>query len=90
VRKQNKKTTKKLKKQQKKFNEKTIETQSNVNVNVNEREQDIINKITFDIFSADIYETNNKFDLNVKFDDFNNKMFNNSFDYDKDYMFNEE
>jgi len=74
----------------KKFNEKTIETQSNVNVNVNEREQDIINKITFDIFSADIYETNNKFDLNVKFDDFNNKMFNNSFDYDKDYMFNEE
>jgi len=53
------------------------------------KEPQICNKINNDIFSQDIYESNNKFEWNVKFDDYN-KMFNNSFDYDKDYMFNEE
>jgi len=76
------------------FNEEETKTinenkTQNLQTFISANEQQIVNKMNNDIFSADIYESNNKFEWNVKNDDYN-KMFNNSFDYDKDYMFNEE
>jgi len=44
-----------------------------------------------DIFSADIYfETFSKNEWNPQHESEYSKMFDNSFDYDKDYMFHEE
>jgi len=47
------------------------------------------NIITNDIFSADNY-CDQKVEWNPQYDNEYSKMFNNSFDYDKDYMFHEE